>query len=79
MDGCRLPGAATRDRGDSGVAVRGGDRDEVIPFEMGQALYAAAPEPKQFWRVAGAHHSDIPEFAAPEYRERMAAFFAGLP
>ena len=61
------------------IFILQGDRDEVIPFEMGQALYAAAPEPKQFWRVAGAHHSDIPEFAAPEYRERMGAFFAGLP
>jgi fermentation-respiration switch protein FrsA (DUF1100 family) len=61
------------------IFILQGDRDEVIPFEMGQALYAAAPEPKQFWRVEGAHHSDIPEVAAPEYEARMRAFFAGLP
>ncbi len=61
------------------ILVLHGDRDEVIPFEVGQALFAAAPEPKEFWRVIGAHHSDIPEFATPEYVERMQAFFAKLP
>jgi fermentation-respiration switch protein FrsA (DUF1100 family) len=60
------------------IFILQGDQDEVIPFELGQALYAAAPEPKQFWRVAGAHHSDIPEFAPAEYREKMRAFFEGL-
>ena len=61
------------------IFILQGDLDEVIPFELGQALYAAAPEPKQFWRVERAHHSDIPEVAATEYRERMRAFFAKLP
>ncbi|MBI4876441.1 MAG: alpha/beta hydrolase [Acidobacteria bacterium] len=60
------------------IFILQGDRDEVIPFELGQALFAAAPEPKQFWRVAGAHHSDIPEFAVAEYAARMREFFAGL-
>lgn len=55
-----------------------GDRDEVIPFELGRALYEAAPEPKQFWRVEGARHSDIPETAAAEYRKRMREFYSAL-
>ena len=30
--------------------------DELIPFEMGQELFAAAPEPKQFLETTGGHN-----------------------
>ena len=33
-----------------------GDQDEVIPFEMGERLYAAANGPKSFVRLKGASH-----------------------
>ncbi len=55
-----------------------GDRDEVIPFEMGRALFAAAPEPKAFWAVAGAGHNDLAETAGPEYAARLRTFYQGL-
>ena len=55
-----------------------GDRDEVIPLRLGQSLYAAAQAPKSFWVVEGAGHNDIVETAGPQYRERLAAFYAGL-
>lgn len=36
------------------VLVIHGDRDEVIPFEMGERVYRAIAGPKEFWRVPGA-------------------------
>jgi len=41
------------------VFVAHGDRDEVVPFALGERLFAAAREPKRFLRVAGAHHNDV--------------------
>jgi fermentation-respiration switch protein FrsA (DUF1100 family) len=35
-----------------------GDRDEVIPLEHAQRLYAAANAPKQLYVIHGAHHND---------------------
>ena len=56
-----------------------GDRDEVIPLRLGQALYAAAPQPKSFWVIPGAGHNNIIEAAGPAYRQRLHAFYEGLP
>ncbi len=36
-----------------------GTDDERIPFSMGEELYAAAPPPKAFFAVHGAHHNDL--------------------
>jgi hypothetical protein len=55
-----------------------GDRDEVLPFEMGQRLFEAAREPKQFWRVEGARHNDLIQRAGTRYRERLRQFYTGL-
>ena len=52
-----------------------GDRDEIIPIEMGRALFDAANTPKYFWPVAGAGHNDIVETAGPAYRERLRSFY----
>lgn len=41
------------------VFVAHGDRDEVVPFALGERLFAAAREPKRFLRIAGAHHNDV--------------------
>lgn len=35
-----------------------GDVDRVIPFELGQELYARAAEPKRFVALAGVDHND---------------------
>jgi fermentation-respiration switch protein FrsA (DUF1100 family) len=35
-----------------------GDADEVVPFSMGERLYAAAPDPKRFYSIPGAGHND---------------------
>lgn len=44
------------------VFVAHGDRDQVVPYRHGEKLYAAAREPKAFFRIPGAQHNDpLPE------------------
>lgn len=40
------------------VFIAHGDCDEVIPFVLGQRLFAAAHEPKKFLPLAGCSHND---------------------
>jgi fermentation-respiration switch protein FrsA (DUF1100 family) len=54
------------------LLIAHGDRDEIVPFELGEQLYAAAPEPKQFLRIGGAHHNDI--FASRALLDAIARF-----
>ena len=42
----------------SPVMVMHGDRDDIVPFEMAEKLFAAAPEPKRFYPIPGASHND---------------------
>lgn len=35
-----------------------GTRDQVVPFELGERLFALAPQPKRFVRLEGAGHND---------------------
>ncbi len=35
-----------------------GTEDEIVPNRLGRKLYAAAPEPKQFYDIANAGHND---------------------
>ena len=60
------------------ILVIHGDRDNVIPFDLGQQVFAAAPEPKQFWEIRGAGHNDLAATAGPAYRERLEAFYRSL-
>jgi len=60
------------------VLVIHGDRDGIIPFDMGQAIFEAAPEPKSFWAVPGAGHNDIVESGGDAYRQRLLEFYESL-
>jgi fermentation-respiration switch protein FrsA (DUF1100 family) len=60
------------------LLVLHGDRDSVIPFELGRALFDAAAEPKAFWKVPGADHNDLVEAAGERYRERLREFYGTL-
>ncbi|MBI4382990.1 MAG: alpha/beta hydrolase [Nitrospinae bacterium] len=35
-----------------------GDRDDLVPYELGRKLYDAANEPKEFYDIRGAGHND---------------------
>jgi fermentation-respiration switch protein FrsA (DUF1100 family) len=39
-----------------------GARDRIVPFRMGEQLYAAANEPKQFVRFADGGHEDLDRY-----------------
>jgi len=54
------------------ILVAHGDRDELVPFALGERLFAAANPPKRFVPVPGAHHNDV--FAAPALLDAIAAF-----
>lgn len=51
-----------------------GDRDEVIDYRLGRALFEAAPEPKAFETIAGAGHNDTTQVGGRRYFERIGAF-----
>jgi fermentation-respiration switch protein FrsA (DUF1100 family) len=40
------------------ILVLHGDFDDIVPFDQGKRLFAAAPEPKEFYTIQGAHHND---------------------
>jgi uncharacterized protein len=54
-----------------------GDRDEVVPYELGERLFAAAPSPKRFLRIPGARHNDV--FEHGMLVEELARFLRELP
>ncbi len=51
-----------------------GDRDEVIDFELGRKLFEAAPEPKTFETIPGAHHNDTTQVGGAAYFNRIKHF-----
>lgn len=52
------------------VLVTHSPDDETVPYEMGEALYAAAPQPKRFCRLSGGHN-DREYFADLAYLEAL--------
>jgi len=51
-----------------------GDKDKVVPLAHGQALYAAAAQPKEMWVVEGGGH--IEAFRHKEYQIRLLEYLA---
>jgi len=49
------------------ILIVHGTRDETVPFEMGEQLFRAAPEPKRFYPIAGAGHNDLMEVGGAGY------------
>jgi fermentation-respiration switch protein FrsA (DUF1100 family) len=56
-----------------------GDRDEVVPFRLGQKLFEAAGQPKTFLAVPGAGHNDVYLVGGAAYWRAIADFLSGLP
>lgn len=56
------------------VLVLHGDQDSIIPMEMGRAVYDAANEPKEFYRVPGADHNDLYLVGGDDYFARFLHF-----
>jgi uncharacterized protein len=51
-----------------------GTQDTIIPFTMGQTLFARANEPKRFYAVAGADHNEVAVVGGRLYMQVMDAF-----
>lgn len=66
--------AAKLARLDAPLLVVHGTADEIIPFEEGEKLFAAAREPKQFFRVEGAGHNDVSLVAGSAYGRTLRAW-----
>ncbi len=56
------------------VLVIHGTRDEIVPFSMGEALYAAAPEARAWYPVREAGHNDVFWVGGREYFQELARF-----
>jgi fermentation-respiration switch protein FrsA (DUF1100 family) len=55
-----------------------GNRDEIVPFRLGKAIYEIAPEPKEFFEVPGAGHNDLIWVAGTGYLEMLQAFLSAI-
>jgi hypothetical protein len=51
-----------------------GDRDEIVPFSMGQKLFEAAKHPKFFYPVKDAGHNDVFIVGGEKYFKTFAEF-----
>ena len=55
-----------------------GDRDEIVPFRLGQNLFKLAPGPKFFYAVPGAGHNDLLLVAGTEYARQLRMFLSSI-
>jgi hypothetical protein len=58
------------------ILIVHGTRDEVVPFRMGQQLFAVAPEPKRFYAIEGAGHNNLMEVGGESYLACLQRFIA---
>ncbi len=56
------------------VMVVHGVDDELIPFHMGETLFQAAPEPKEWLPIGEAGHNDLITVSGGEYFDAVADF-----
>lgn len=56
------------------VFVMAGTADRYTTIDESRALFARAPEPKEFWAVEGAAHVELVRYAPVEYRRRVLDF-----
>jgi uncharacterized protein len=56
------------------LLVLHGDRDEIIPFAQGELVFDAAPQPKKFYRIAGAGHNDTYIVGGNRYFQELKNF-----
>lgn len=56
------------------ILVLHGDRDEIVPFSQGVMVFDAAPQPKKFYKIAGAGHNDTYIVGADAYFRELRNF-----
>jgi len=58
------------------VLMLHGELDDTIPIRLGQRLFDAANEPKQWQTIAGGHHSDLDDMGQEPYQRALRTFQA---
>ena len=53
-----------------------GDNDRIVPYELGEKLFKAANEPKQFITIPGGDHN---HYYTDQYLKALDIFLAALP
>jgi uncharacterized protein len=61
------------------LIITHGTNDSVVPFEMGERLFAAATGPKRFIRVEGGSHHNLSAVAQDQYRLALKEVFRLAP
>jgi fermentation-respiration switch protein FrsA (DUF1100 family) len=56
------------------LLVLHGDRDEIVPFAHGETVFDAAPQPKKFYKIAGAGHNDTYIVGGNRYFQELKNF-----
>jgi fermentation-respiration switch protein FrsA (DUF1100 family) len=56
------------------VLVLHGEHDSIVPLEQGKLVFAAAPEPKQFYLIAGADHNNTYVLGGDDYYNQLRKF-----
>ena len=51
-----------------------GERDTIVPMQLGKEVYEAARHPKAWYPVPGAGHNDVPFVGGQAYFQRMMTF-----
>jgi fermentation-respiration switch protein FrsA (DUF1100 family) len=51
-----------------------GNRDELVAYDNGKELFAAANEPKEFYSIEGAGHNDTYYFGGEPYWRKIKEF-----
>jgi fermentation-respiration switch protein FrsA (DUF1100 family) len=72
LAGDRFDSLARIGRVSAPILVAHGDQDEIIPYELGERLFAAAPAPRRFFRIPGADHNEA--LGRPAFLDAVASF-----
>ncbi|MBL8522051.1 MAG: alpha/beta fold hydrolase [Betaproteobacteria bacterium] len=57
------------------LLIAHGTRDDIVPFSMGEKLFAAAKAPKRFFRAEGGSHHNLTASFFDEYRQAIVEHF----
>ncbi len=60
------------------ILVVHGDRDDIVPIEMGKQVFEAAHEPKSLFIIPGANHNDTYVVGGKPYFQRLRRFVEGV-
>jgi uncharacterized protein len=74
----RFPAAEYANRANRPVLVLHGDRDSVIPFELGRELFEQITAPKRFVTIKGGDHNDTAPPAEEPYWGALDSFMISL-